>query len=152
MALCHPDKPCLARGLCSSCYHKEPDQAKRRRKWQNEWAKKNKAKVRAYAQALYVKHRVRILANNKVRRQWKLYEITQEQYDKMFEQQHGVCYICFSPPNRQGLNIDHDHITGRVRGLLCWFCNKYIVCGPNTPELLARAIEYLKSDFDGRKL
>lgn len=149
---CHPERPHLARGLCSSCYYKEPDQKKRRATSHNLWAAKNKDKVKKYAQNVYKKHRVRILAENKVRRQWKLYEITQGQYDKMFKQQNGVCTICFRPPNRQGLNIDHDHVTNRVRGLLCWYCNKYIVCGPNTPELLERAAAYLRSEFDGREL
>lgn len=60
------------------------------------------------------------------------YGITPEDYDRMLERQGGVCAICRQPekvvhrktqrgPSR--LAIDHDHVTGWVRGLLCNRCN-----------------------------
>lgn len=52
------------------------------------------------------------------------YGMTIEQYDVMFEFQGGVCALCKKPPKTRRLNVDHDHKTGRVRGLLCTMCNK----------------------------
>lgn len=52
------------------------------------------------------------------------YGVTLEQYDQMCEQQGGVCAICGSvDPNGRRLAVDHDHKTGKVRGLLCSRCN-----------------------------
>ena len=60
------------------------------------------------------------------RRVWHLkakYGITIAQYDEMFANQGGACSICLRPVGQQRLAVDHDHVTGRVRGLLCARCN-----------------------------
>jgi hypothetical protein len=50
--------------------------------------------------------------------------LTPEQYDEMLAAQDGRCMICRRPPAEgKTLDIDHDHETGRVRGLLCRNCN-----------------------------
>lgn len=49
------------------------------------------------------------------------YGITQNEYLAMYEEQDGKCSICFEA--KELLNIDHDHITGKVRSLLCTYCN-----------------------------
>ena len=51
------------------------------------------------------------------------YNITLAEYDQMFEDQKGVCAICGNPENNRRLAVDHDHKTGKVRGLLCTRCN-----------------------------
>lgn len=54
----------------------------------------------------------------------KQYGLTVEDYDTMFDTQGGVCAICGEPPvNGARLVVDHDHETGKVRGLLCSPCN-----------------------------
>lgn len=53
----------------------------------------------------------------------KTYGITLEQYDEMFRQQGGACAVCGSVPKKNRLSVDHDHATGKVRGLLCMNCN-----------------------------
>ena len=60
----------------------------------------------------------------------------------MLADQDGKCAICTKPfPGR--IAIDHDHRTGRVRGLLCTSCNTGIGKLGDDPELLLRAISYL---------
>ena len=60
------------------------------------------------------------------------YGITEEDYDRMYKEQKGVCAICKKPETRQSkgkttlLCVDHDHETGKVRGLLCHRCNTVI--------------------------
>ena len=60
------------------------------------------------------------------------YGISLDQYDKMFQEQNGVCAICGKKEtsiNQYGvkrLAVDHDHKTGKIRGLLCFKCNVII--------------------------
>jgi len=74
-----------------------------------------------------------------------LYGITPEQYDEMFDAQKGVCAICEAPPNKKRLNIDHDHKTGKVRGLLCAPCNRWIGRMGDDPERILQAVAYLEA-------
>jgi hypothetical protein len=62
----------------------------------------------------------------------KIYKITESDYKAMLRAQRGRCYICrrlpecqrkINPKVKKRLAIDHDHVTGRVRGLLCSACN-----------------------------
>jgi hypothetical protein len=47
-----------------------------------------------------------------------------EEYDAMLKAQGGGCAICGNPPKTRRLDVDHDHKTGKVRGLLCHRCNR----------------------------
>lgn len=68
----------------------------------------------------------------------------------MEKKQRGRCALCGTTPTH-GLVVDHDHTTGRVRGLLCQWCNRSFASRRSTPELLNRLVVYLSSTFDGRK-
>ena len=54
--------------------------------------------------------------------------------------------ICKSPPGHKSLHIDHDHKTGKVRGLLCHGCNTAIGLMKDDVNILTKAIEYLKKE------
>lgn len=73
--------------------------------------------------------------------------MTEADYERMFAEQEGRCAICRLPQRDhkhwQRLHIDHDHVTGRVRGLLCTHCNTALGKFADDPERLQRAIEYL---------
>jgi recombination endonuclease VII len=72
---------------------------------------------------------------------------TGELYDELLEAQGGHCALCPATPKTRRLNLDHDHATMRVRGLLCHRCNRplfdYV-----TPEWLRRAADYLERSID----
>lgn len=76
------------------------------------------------------------------------YGITQDEYLRLFEKQQGRCAICGgTEPRCNGarLCVDHDHATGKVRGLLCTPCNLaagYLADSAERAELLAA---YLRS-------
>jgi len=67
------------------------------------------------------------------------FNMTLEQYDKMFEEQGGVCAICGGIGDRgYRLAVDHNHETGKIRGLLCSKCNLHLFALENrTWRLLA---------------
>jgi hypothetical protein len=80
-----------------------------------------------------------------------VYGITLKDYEEMFEKQRGVCAICGNPETRKSrysgicrLTIDHNHITKNVRGLLCHKCNNGLGNFVDNPEILLKAISYLK--------
>lgn len=72
--------------------------------------------------------------------------ITPEQYDAMLASQDGKCAICSSDnPGGRGryFHVDHDHSTGRIRGLLCHGCNTGIGLLRDDPSILSAALAYL---------
>jgi len=74
----------------------------------------------------------------------RTYNITMDEYDLMLEAQGGNCAICDKPPLLRALHVEHDHSTGLVRGLCCFFCNAQILRQRVTAELLRRAADYLE--------
>lgn len=93
---------------------------------------------------------------NVYQREWSLQErfgITGQQYDEMLREQGGVCAICQQPERaadrRNGqlkaLAVDHDHLTGANRGLLCRNCNIGLGLFEDSPEFLRSAIAYLEA-------
>lgn len=77
----------------------------------------------------------------------KLYGIEPEQYKAMHAEQQGKCAICKEEPKtKRGLHVDHDHETGKVRGLLCHGCNVALGSFKEDVTLLNKAIEYLRSN------
>lgn len=79
------------------------------------------------------------------------YGITIDDYEAMLASQGGNCAICggqHTPEDRwksglKNLRVDHDHTTGRVRGLLCFHCNTGLGHFRDSPELLSEALAYL---------
>lgn len=76
----------------------------------------------------------------------KKYGLTREQYDAILEFQGGRCAICRNEPKTRRLAVDHDHVTGQIRGLLCMNCNHYLLGyrkrDADTAALLRRAADY----------
>ena len=74
----------------------------------------------------------------------KKYNLEPHEYDKLMQDSNNLCMICKSPPGRKSLHIDHDHKTGKVRGLLCQKCNVGLGNFNDNVDLLNKAISYLK--------
>lgn len=75
---------------------------------------------------------------------WK-FNLTVEQYDEMLAAQNGACYICRGHnKDLRRLSVDHDHITGKVRGLLCYPCNAGLGYFHDQVSNLRRAADYLE--------
>ena len=75
------------------------------------------------------------------------YGITLSDFERMNAEQFGLCKICKSPPTRRYLSVDHDHITGKVRGLVCQDCNIGLSKFKDNPNMMDRAIKYLKGEL-----
>lgn len=67
----------------------------------------------------------------------RTFGITIEQYDAMLAEQGGGCAICGRRPSETiSLHVDHDHETGRIRGLLCFRCNNSLGDLDDSQDLL----------------
>lgn len=88
--------------------------------------------------------RERIESPDKVRDRYlrNTYGISLEVYNSLVEQQDSCCAICRE--NTDDLHVDHCHMTGDVRALLCGKCNRGIGMFNDEPELLRLAAEYLE--------
>lgn len=125
-------------------YQKNKELTKSRTK---EWHKNNKVRSRELKTKLRNKDR-------NVPRGYQLksqYGLTLEDYNKMLLQQNAVCKICKKAETRKtrwggisSLSVDHCHVTGKVRGLLCFVCNAALGAFNDDGLLLQRAVEYLK--------
>lgn len=74
----------------------------------------------------------------------KKYGITQKQYNDMLLSQDNKCHICGVEPTKQRLHVDHNHLTGKVRALLCQSCNTSIGKMKESPSLLRKLADYLE--------
>lgn len=73
----------------------------------------------------------------------KKYGLTIAQYDEKLQAQNGVCAICCQTVQGKRLFVDHNHSTGKVRGLLCSNCNFLIGQAAESKDILRHAVEYL---------
>lgn len=78
------------------------------------------------------------------------YGLTKEDYFKILMSQNNTCAICKDPERVKAsktgiLHVDHNHKTGKVRGLICNACNSILgyANADNGPELLYESINYV---------
>jgi hypothetical protein len=72
------------------------------------------------------------------------YGLTVEQYDELLASQGGGCAVCGrTATEKRPLHVDHDHVSGRVRGILCFNCNVGIGSFQDSPTVMLAALEYL---------
>lgn len=72
------------------------------------------------------------------------YGISEAEYNVMFKYQSGRCGACQRKKDEftSHLAVDHDHRTGLIRGLLCYYCNRWVI-GKHRPEKIIGAANYL---------
>lgn len=90
-------------------------------------------------------HRLTPVERNRKHLFKKLYNLTIDGYNQLFTEQQGKCKICGKHQDEldQWLAVDHDHITGKIRGLLCDNCNLGLGLFKDNLEYLRSAYEYL---------
>ena len=96
------------------------------------WNVANRDKVRAHARDNYIK---------------RLYGISRADYDALMARQGGLCAIC-RKPSKLRLCVDHCHVTGMIRGLLCRKCNAGLGCLGEDQRALVAALAYLEARSD----
>lgn len=73
----------------------------------------------------------------------KLYNLSLDDYERMKQEQGGVCKICKGSSSTKALVVDHCHLSGKVRGLLCHNCNTGLGMFRDNPMTMRSAADYL---------
>lgn len=124
------------------------------------YAAKHKDQRLAQGRKRYQKNRERILARQKAyaaqpevkalreeARLLRAYNLTADMHRTLLVAQNNACAICgamfLGGSGSTVAHVDHDHATGRVRGILCENCNRGLGMLRDSPALLRRAAEYL---------
>lgn len=121
--------------------HKKYNTENREKVSEREKVYRDKSKVKiqqkgmAYYKANPEKHREKRL---------KKYGLTIKDYDTMLLLQKGKCAICSGNNKGRNFHVDHDHETGKTRGLLCNSCNIGLGMMKDNPEILKNAIKYIR--------
>jgi len=102
------------------------------REYQRRWYSKNREKAIEKAHAWKALHPGRTAELNWRRRG---IELTWPEYLALFTKQKGLCAICKEPSPGRNFDVDHDHDTGEVRGLLCRRCNVGLSAIEHTPAI-----------------
>ncbi len=120
-------------------YHADREkQLERGRRYRAKNVEKERARCRAYAKANPDKARAKHLRAT--------YGITIQCYEQALISQNHQCKICGLPwaDRTRDFQIDHDHATGKVRGLLCHLCNKGLGMFGDKPQLMVNAALYVQ--------
>ena len=113
--------------------------------YNRKWAKDNPDKVKASNKRRYERTKHIIRAKSRDNNRKKKYGLSPEQYNNMFEAQNKACAICKShePYSKFGWHVDHCHISGAVRGILCNRCNTSMGMAGDSIDRLRAMIDYL---------
>lgn len=123
--------------VCKSCQKrnkqefiiKNPDCLIKRRLISKQWRDKNPERSK------YLITKATLLSK---------YGISLEDYNLLLEKQNNCCAVCKDIPTKQKLHVDHNHSTGKIRGLLCQACNVSIGKMKESPALLRALAEYIE--------
>jgi hypothetical protein len=111
---------------------------------------KNREKILDYHKKYNAENREKT-KNGKLK---STYGIGLDEFKKILEEQNYKCKICgaelelvFGRKNKKTPHVDHNHKTGRIRGVLCNSCNVMLGCACDNLEVFEKAIEYLRNDY-----
>lgn len=120
------------------------------REYQKEWRERNAKHVAEYQREYQsdYKDREDVQFKTWMRNLHKNYQMTPAIFNQMWAEQGGSCGICKQPMlprgrSKSAATVDHNHNTGKVRGLLCRGCNHGIGNLKDDPGVLQSAAEYL---------
>jgi hypothetical protein len=100
------------------------------RKYQREWVKRRYRTDPEFATAQKILSNQRYYKTRRAADLQRKYGLTMDDYNAMLTAQENKCAVCGSYSYRKRtLDVDHNHETGKVRGLLCSHCNRVVIAG-----------------------
>lgn len=98
--------------------------------------------IKKVSQSVLEEKREKARERNLLRR----YGITLEQYNELLKKQEEKCAMCDRHQDefKTRLAVDHNHVTGEIRGLLCNYCNHRVVGRHRDPDLILKLYNYLQ--------
>jgi bifunctional DNA-binding transcriptional regulator/antitoxin component of YhaV-PrlF toxin-antitoxin module len=115
------------------------------KKYGKKYYEKHKEREKLRNKAYYEANKDRVIKRTSTRSLRYRYGLTPEDFLELLNQQNGHCAICNKPPKEgRNLDVDHNHETGEVRGLLCNNCNRALGHFQESKEILQKAVNYLE--------
>lgn len=147
LAECHPNRKHKARGLCAACYDKwlketNPQYKSNQKSNTTKWCEANPEKWKVIQERRKLKEKQQDPSIRRNKMLQKTYGISLDDYTQLLEEQGGGCALCGRKPGRINHHVDHDHVTGKVRGILCHQCNWFMGTVDADPTILDRIKEY----------
>lgn len=128
------------RNRCKICYHNSC----------KTWRDKNRDKKNKDHREYYHNNKEKVTKVIETSRLKRQYGMTFEKYDEMLSAQNNVCAICGNnETENKKFAIDHDHVTNKIRGLLCHKCNRGLGSFKDDIQILQNAVNYLKEHYNG---
>lgn len=129
---------------------REKDRERNRIRYANKTPEQKQKQIEASKKS-YLKNKEKVLKRCRERHLKLNYNLTSQQYLEKVIFQNNCCAICNKPEHRllktgdvKPLSVDHNHITGVVRELLCNDCNALLGFANEDLEILQNAILYLQ--------
>jgi hypothetical protein len=128
------------KSMCKSCYYTIT----------SSWRKSHKEVIYAADKKRRINNPEKTKIEDRKKNLKRNFNITSEDYNNLLEKQNNKCAICESEysgrKDYSNFCVDHDHITNRIRGLLCGPCNMLLGNANDSLEILKSAIGYLLKD------
>lgn len=123
------------------------DNPERTNAYSRKWRAENPEKVAASLRSWEERHQEHRRNYNRMVSLRKLYGMSLEEYENIMERQDGGCAICGRKPgSKRKHHVDHDHETGKIRGILCSQCNTGLGMFSDDIEKMKTACIYLMSN------
>jgi hypothetical protein len=146
---CQCGKKIHAKGLCKNCYDKQlktKDLNYRQRQLDNsrKYAIEHADQIREYGKKRRLLHKDRDRITGFKSMIKRTYGLSIDEYNEIVSKSNNTCYICGRKSySDRRLHLDHDHKTGKVRGILCARCNWYLATIEKNPGILDKIKLYL---------
>lgn len=124
------------------------------KEYQKKWRVENSLQNNAKRRKRYKDNPTTIQAKVRARNRKLKYGMTDEEFYKLLALQNGVCACCGRPEiarhndKLRSLSVDHDHLTGQIRGLLCTKCNTALGLLDENIDKCYMLINYIRKATD----
>ena len=134
---------------CKKCHNQyqivyRQENKEKRRQYQERYYRQHKQEFLRRAQDYRVTHKEQRRLSSRKHLFKTRYNLTLGQHKQLYINQNGCCAICQNPIPYAKMHTDHNHATGKVRGLLCFFCNSRLAYIEDV-EFVRKAKQYLRA-------
>lgn len=127
----------------TTCVSSKEEKKRKKKDYDVLWYEKNKEKVKEATRTWRKNNKDRARKAARLAHVRRVYNLSAESYAKLLADQNDACAICSGKLGKHPY-VDHNHVTGKVRGLLCIRCNSALGMMDDSPERLRAAAAYIE--------
>ena len=126
----------------------------KKKEYRKKWNRENKEQRLEYNREFYKRHTLKMRSRSRIfyyknrekeldRMRLSKYGITGDEFRKIIKEQNNQCPICMRS-TKKNLSVDHNHSTGKIRGIICNDCNLAVANAGDSPKILRALAIYLE--------